>query len=92
MASFAFSSLGQVLLMIGVYVLVAICWAILWHSVSQETDFDGRKRYSSFWRWWIGRDNPSTICVSLNLLVLFFFCYSMFRLICTILYGYCPVE
>lgn len=92
MASFSFSSLEQVLFVFGVYVLVAIGWAILWHSVSQKVDSDGRKRYSSFWRWWIGRDNSSTICVFLNGLVLFFFFYNMLRLICTILYGYCPAE
>ena len=92
MARFAFASQTAMLWIIIGYAAIIAAWAILWHFVSKETDSDGRKRYSSFWRWWIGKDNSSTVSAFLNLFALFFFCWNVFRIICTILYGYCPVE
>lgn len=90
MASFSFASIQSLVAMFAFYIVLAIAWAVLWHFVQQEKTRDGKKRYSNFWNWWLGKENPSTPSMVLNWMVVILFFFNVFRLICTLIFGFAP--
>lgn len=92
MAQCAFSAPSALILTVGLYIFLGFAWGILWHFSKEAVSPTGRKRFSNFWRWWLGPDNPSLISCILNWVVLGFFIFNLFRIICTIIYGFCPAE
>ena len=90
MASFAFASIQSLVAMFAFYIVLAIAWAVLWHFVKQEKTHDGKKRYSNFLNWWLGKENPSAASMALNWVVVLLFFFNIFRLICTLIFGFTP--
>lgn len=88
MAQFAFATPMAFGYIVILYATLIAAWIWLWRTFKNDTNPDGRKRYSGFWRWWLGNENPSVYGCIMNWMALIMFFYNMFRLACTIIYGY----
>ena len=90
MVIFTFASIQLLVATFASYIVLAIAWAVLWHFVKQEKTCDGKRRYSNFWNWWLSTENPSKLSMVLNWMVVMLFFFNVFRLICTLIFGFAP--
>ena len=89
MSRFSFTSLRECLATVSIFGVISLIWLFIWLGIKDDTYPDGRKRYTSFWNYWLGPENGSDVRRLMNWLTFFVgYSYTFFRLCCTIFHGY----
>lgn len=93
MAQFAFTqaNLPFEILYFACTIIIAFGWWILWKTrIVNTSSSNGKRKYTSFWRWWFCDINLFSRFG--NIFVFVVLLYNIFRLICTLIFGFAPTE